>query len=568
MKTRKIISAFLGFLMLLSLVLVPTETVNATTQNEAVLDARNGIVQVMYSAENFEGEVVDLYGGTGFLIGEKDVAPQYVITNHHVVDPFHVEYTNVDLEKQSVWDFLGVPYDQEIKVVIRIVLKRDTYIEAEIVNSSMSADFAILKLEQPVYGDRKPLVLADSSELKETEDVYALGFPAIVQAMQDSQLYTSTDVTINDGKVSKLADSVLIDNPIPCINHSATITSGNSGGPLVNANGEVVGINRHTDVTGTYFYSVQINEISEVLDLTGIPYEKAGESAEETPISTEESETVETVVDVDTPAEDNSALFDELKEMIDEAKTIDLTIMTEESVLNFEDALQEAKDVYNDANADKEDLEDAMDNLEIAAKGLVEAPKGLSPVVIISIVAAVVIVIAAVIILVVLSSKKKQKAAEKEKQKRAAQNMNQRPINQTPIYPQNPVSTAPMMDDGADATGVLNDGSTETTVLGGATVPTAYLMRKKNNERIAISKQIFKLGKERRKVDYCVADNTNVSRTHADIVYKNGEFYVLDRNATNGTYVNGASVAAGQEKVLKNGDIIKLADEEFQFRTL
>lgn len=67
-------------------------------------------------------------------------------------------------------------------------------------------------------------------------------------------------------------------------------------------------------------------------------------------------------------------------------------------------------------------------------------------------------------------------------------------------------------------------------------------------------------------MDYCVADNTNVSRAHADIVYKNGNFYIVDNHATNGTSVNGASLASGQEKSITNNDVIRLADEEFQFK--
>lgn len=565
MRTRKIVSAFLSLCVALSMLLMPM-AVNATTQNDAVLEARKGIVQVMFAAENANGEIVDIYGGTGFLIGVESAGAEYVITNHHVVEPFHAEYTDVAAEKQAVWDFLGIPYDQEIKTVIRIVLKRDTYIDVqEVVGSSKSTDFAILKLEQPIYGDRKPLVLADSAQLKETEDVYALGFPSIVQAMQDDRLYTSSDVNINDGKVSKLAESVLIDAPIPCINHSATITEGNSGGPLVNAKGEVVGINRHTDATGSYHYSVQINEISEVLDLKGIEYTKAGEMTS-TPVVNENVDVEEPQPTTEPEEDPRDELFADLEDLMKDAEDVDITVMTAESAANFEDALSAAEEVYDDIDATEDDLTTAIEDLTNAKTALVEAPKGMSPVMIIGIIAGVVVILIIVIVLIINSNNKKKRAeAEREKQRRAAMSMNQKPASSVSYQP----PKAPvMMDDGADATGVLNDGSSETTVLGGgASIPPATLIRKKNNENITISKQVFKLGKERRKVDYCIADNTNISRTHADIVYKNGAFYIVDNHATNGTAVNGASVAAGQERILKNNDIIKLANEEFQFRS-
>lgn len=574
MKTRKIVSAFFSLCLVLSMLLMPL-TVGATTENAAVVDAKNGIVQVMYAAKNAEGKVVDIYGGTGFLIGVESEGSKYVITNHHVIDPFHVEYMNgdqaaLDAEKQYVWDQLGIPYDQKIEITIRVVLKRDTYYNATIVDSSMSTDFAILELEDYIYGERKPLVLADSDQLTETQEVYALGFPAIVQAMQEDKRYTPDDVTVMPGKISKLSESKLIDSPIPCINHSATITAGNSGGPLLNANGEVVGINRHSDVTGSYYYSVQINEITDVLDMRGIAYQKAGETASEPADADAEVVTDVDEVVIDEPiADPRDDLFDALENLIKDAKQVDTTVMTEESVANFEDALEAAKDVYDDADSSEDDLETAIEDLTNAKTALVEAPKGLSPMVIVGIIAGVVVVLVIVIVLVINSNNKKKRAeAEKEKQRRAAMSMNQKPSSSAGYQAPKPPVMPPMMDDGADATGILNDGSSETTVLGGGqSVPPATLIRKKNNENITISKQVFKLGKERRKVDYCIADNTNISRTHADIVYKNGAFYIVDNHATNGTAVNGATVASGQERILKNNDIIKLADEEFQFRS-
>ena len=59
----------------------------------------------------------------------------------------------------------------------------------------------------------------------------------------------------------------------------------------------------------------------------------------------------------------------------------------------------------------------------------------------------------------------------------------------------------------------------------------------------------------------------SVSYTHL-VVFKDGEFFIVDKNATNGTSVNGTSVAKGGERKLVNNDAIQLADEEFQFKML
>lgn len=51
-------------------------------------------------------------------------------------------------------------------------------------------------------------------------------------------------------------------------------------------------------------------------------------------------------------------------------------------------------------------------------------------------------------------------------------------------------------DDGSTPTGILNDGSSATTVLGNAGMPTATLIRKKTGEKITINKAEFRIGKE------------------------------------------------------------------------
>lgn len=577
MKAQKFMARLITLCMLLALLVVPFQNVKATeSANDAVLDARNGILQVMVSGERKDGTLVDLYGGTGFLLGTKENA-QTVITNHHVVHPLDYESPEVE---QDVRDYLGLEEKDKLKLYARIVVKRDVYIKAEIVNESAEADFAILKLEQPIY-DRNPLILDTSDNVKTTEEVYALGFPRIVQAIQSDEVYTSDDVTVTSGIVSKTSDVQLVNSPIPCITHSATITSGNSGGALLNSAGYVVGVNRFSDDNdkdSKYFYSVKISEVVDVLNALGIDYMSADgstaqpetETANNEPQTSEDSEIeLETIAPLIPMTE--SAKMDSLKEAIEDAELVDLTNVDDDSALEFQDALDAAKAVYSNAESTDAQIQLALDDLTTAKEGLVEK-KGLNTMLIIVIAAAVILVIIAVVVIIGINSSKKKKAEEKKKnEKKAAINS---AYNggasrggfqpNTPFTPQGPSSFSP--DEGSMPTGVLNEGSNATTVLNNQSIPSAYLIRKKNNERISITKSVFKIGKERRKVDYCVSDNTNVSRTHADIIYKDGSFYVVDNNTTNGTSVNGASIAAGQEKKLSGNEIIRMADEEFQFK--
>ncbi len=135
----------------------------------------------------------------------------------------------------------------------------------------------------------------------------------------------------------------------------------------------------------------------------------------------------------------------------------------------------------------------------------------------------------------------------------------------TPVNP--PATNAPKMNFGE--TTVLGGATAgETTVLGVNTASTpqvSYLIRKKNNEKILLSKELFKVGKERSFVDYCISDNNAVSRSHANIVCKNGEYFVVDMNSTNHTYINGMILTPQMECKIKNGDVITFGNEDFTF---
>lgn len=91
-----------------------------------------------------------------------------------------------------------------------------------------------------------------------------------------------------------------------------------------------------------------------------------------------------------------------------------------------------------------------------------------------------------------------------------------------------------------------------------------YLVKVKNNELIPIMGEEFTIGKGTA-CSYSVTDNSRVSRKHCILRLSNGECYIYDNNSTNHTYVNGREVHPGETVMLKNDDIILLADEEFKY---
>lgn len=108
------------------------------------------------------------------------------------------------------------------------------------------------------------------------------------------------------------------------------------------------------------------------------------------------------------------------------------------------------------------------------------------------------------------------------------------------------------------------------TVLLGQEIPvrhlTPYLIRKKNQEKILITKQVFRIGRDEEYNDYVIAENRYVGHSHCHILSREGEFFLIDDNSKNRSRINGQVITAGMEAKLVHGCLIKIADEEFEFR--
>lgn len=106
----------------------------------------------------------------------------------------------------------------------------------------------------------------------------------------------------------------------------------------------------------------------------------------------------------------------------------------------------------------------------------------------------------------------------------------------------------------------------ETTLLGlSVNVLNAFLIWKRTGEKILIDKSSFRIGREKSYVDFCINDNSSVGRNHAEIVRKDGSFFIRDLKSLNFTMVNGEKVSSSVEVELWDNDIISLSNEEFEF---
>lgn len=149
----------------------------------------------------------EIGGGTGFFVSPDG----YLVTNKHVVDQEGVEYSIVTNDGQT--------YD------------------VEVVAKDPTLDVAILKVTADV--DFPFLTFADIDELRLGESVIAIGnalaeFPNSVSVGVVSGL--SRDIVAGDGfRFRESLEGV--------IQTDAAINRGNSGGPLLNLKGEVIGVN-------------------------------------------------------------------------------------------------------------------------------------------------------------------------------------------------------------------------------------------------------------------------------------------------------------------------------------
>lgn len=105
----------------------------------------------------------------------------------------------------------------------------------------------------------------------------------------------------------------------------------------------------------------------------------------------------------------------------------------------------------------------------------------------------------------------------------------------------------------------------DATVAVSTKIPTAYLVHKNSGERVLIAKSYFALGSKAEGSDYQITGNPAVSRKHAAIVNENGVFFLQDLESMNHSYVNDHQLPSGEKSVLRDRDVIRLANEEFVF---
>lgn len=159
------------------------------------------------------------------------------------------------------------------------------------------------------------------------------------------------------------------------------------------------------------------------------------------------------------------------------------------------------------------------------------------------------------VVVIIIKSKRKNKPSDP---RHGTQARNKDQAAKTQYKPAPPQITVDEYDDDI----ITGDDRPENE----SSIPLGFtIVRKKTNESILIKKPEFIIGKEKRRADYCVADNSSVSRAHAKLNFRAGRVYITDLGSTNCTYVNGVKISPYQRVLLSKGDRIKISNEEFDF---
>jgi serine protease Do len=195
------------------------------------------VVLVEESAEGFDGDSRYQLLGHGSGIA---VAPDLILTNAHVV---------LEMEESDSVRVLIVPPEG-----------RKGYV-ATLVDYSPGQDLALLRIK----GGTLPVATLSPQSVPDGAEVYAVGYPGNVDLAQGlnaldmimPQPPVKTQGTSSAGRASKSFDTVL---------HTAPIASGNSGGPLMDGCGRVVGINSFGTNNGDasdsdFFFAVSMREV-------------------------------------------------------------------------------------------------------------------------------------------------------------------------------------------------------------------------------------------------------------------------------------------------------------------
>ena len=176
-------------------------------ETDRIKDAIDKVYDAVVLLESYSANKL-IGSGTGFIY-KKDDNQGYIITNHHVVDG---------------------------AAIVKATLSNGKEVTVKVLGSDEFADLAVLSIDKESVTQIAQIANSDSLELGDT--VFTIGSPL------GKQYIGTVTKGILSGKNRTVAVSLTNgDFIMEVLQTDAAINPGNSGGPLLNINGEVIGVN-------------------------------------------------------------------------------------------------------------------------------------------------------------------------------------------------------------------------------------------------------------------------------------------------------------------------------------
>lgn len=237
-----------------------------------ISQAKEGVVKLLAVGFDSYGNVANAVVGSGFAVGQRGSAPEYFVTNWHVASAYipDINYA-FDSNHVRIWIML----DNFTLSDVTGLPSEATSVECSVVRIAESGypDYAILRAARPVT-ECRPLAIRSSESVKQGETVVALGCPAVLD--EQSLSVGSKDITSTTGTVARHMTMTNAGNTNAIV-HNANISGGNSGGPLIDENGNVIGLNTYS-IVDSYSCAIYSDYVMQALNELGISYMTAGNS--------------------------------------------------------------------------------------------------------------------------------------------------------------------------------------------------------------------------------------------------------------------------------------------------
>lgn len=211
----------------------PSVTLDPVSEQQLYIDLYQKVSPSVVSIRVLDRDGIEESLGSGFVYDPSG----YIVTNNHVVDgAFQLE----------------VDFSDGIKV------------HAEVVGVEPTADLAVIKID-PVT-ELVALPLADSDAVAVGQQVVAIGNPFGLSGTMTIGIVSGLDRVLQSNAVT--AGGLQFSAP-DIIQTDAAINPGNSGGPLLNLNGEVIGINKaiesETGVNSGVGFAIAANTVKRIV---------------------------------------------------------------------------------------------------------------------------------------------------------------------------------------------------------------------------------------------------------------------------------------------------------------